>query len=457
MFDGGRAAGLGIVLVAAAFAGCAGTGPSDAEHARSIAREAADGLTTPDAAKAAGYEPDPFCAPDEGVHWIDHDRVDGELDPTDPEALVFLPTTDDIESTAPGDQRFLGVEYIQAVEDADAEAPSLMGVPMKGPMPGHTPEMPRHAELHVYQADEADASDTFASSVAGIDCPASTTPPGVQDEGNGDTQRAQTEPASCSETLDGQRTHDHARIELYLDSERPFDLSPERYQLADRSIHFEAGDRDAGGAIVHLHEGGATMGCMLEALGWNVDHDRLILDDGTTYQTTDDTPFEVFVDGSRSPDGFDTRLEHGRTYVLRYNSTAAVSPCPDVGGTAVHEHAELDVRLNSSEPWDFSPSRYQDQSSAVRLEDGSADADGARIHVHEDRPSLGCLFATLGWETHEQRIETDTGDIYEAANGTEIEVLADGEPLQEGFDAPIQQARTYEIRYNATPANASAE
>lgn len=449
MFD--RAGWLALLLLTASLTGCTGLLASDADELRSAAEEAAAGLDTPRAALEAGYEPTTFCSPDEGVHWIDESRLDDELNPSQPEALLFLPTTQRVESTLADEQRFLGVAYMAPVgEEATAEElPSVAGIPLDGPKPGHSATMSRHGELHVYLDEElsGQGEDPFPETLDTIDCPQGTTPPDAADRRPG----ARAEPASCRETLTGERTHEHARIELYLESEEPYDLSPERYQLADRRVHFEAGERDAGGAIVHLHEAGATLGCVLETLGWQVGADRLVTDTGRTYEATPENPFEVFVDGDLSNEGFDQPIEGGKTYVLRYDSSASPTPCPNVsGGPGVHEHAQLEVRLNGSQLWDFSAERYQNQAPFVALEDGSEDAEGARIHVHQVRPTLGCLFATFGWETAEDRIETDTGSVYEAGEDAAIEVLVDGQPAEEGFDEPIRNAHTYEVRYNET-------
>lgn len=295
--------------------------------------------------------------------------------------------------------------------------------------------------------------------MAGCQVPTDGSSPvnGSQDDGT----IADGEPIACAEAFKGQRTHEHARVEVYLNSSRPFDFSPDRYQLAHRSLHFEAGALDAGGATIHIHEARPTVGCLLETLGWTVNGDRLVTDRGEIYRETGEHSFEVFVDGQPSKKGFDTPLRGNHRVVLRYNSSAPPTPCPGLTGHTIHEHAELSVRLNSSEPWDFSPARYQRQAGFVHFEDGEHDANGARIHVHQARPSLECLFSTLAWEVSQHRIETDVGEIYEAKLGTPIEVLVNGEPARDGFASPIRRAYTYEVRYNASangsPTNASAE
>lgn len=444
MFD--RAGLLAIALVTASLAGCTGLMGSDVDELRQTAEGASEQLGKPRAALEAGFEPAAFCLPGEGVHWIKEERVDDQLDASDPEALLFQPTTERVESTIADEQRFLGVAYLAEMPE-DGQPPSLAGVSLDGPRSDLPASLGPVAELHVFLADDIvdGPRDVFADRTDGVDCPEGTTPPTSYEH-----TASQADPSSCEDVLTGERTHEHARVEIYLGSERPYDFSPERYQLADRSIHFEAGQRDAGGAIAHVHEDGATLGCLLETLGWDVEGDRLVTDTGEIHEATPEQPFEVFVDGERSAKGLDQPLEHERTYVLRHDSSAAPEPCPNVGGSQVHEHAHLEVRLNGSEPWDFSPDRYQHQAPFVAFENGDEDADGAQIHAHEARPTLGCLFATLGWETAEHRIETDTGEVYEAGPNASIEVLADGEPVEDGFEGPIRNAHSYEIRYNAS-------
>lgn len=279
--------------------------------------------------------------------------------------------------------------------------------------------------------------------------------PQPTDEENNDRsdEEPRGQPLSCGEVMGGNEIHEHARIEVYLASEEPYDFSPERYQLAHRTIHFEAGERDAGGAIIHLHEQRPTLGCMLETLGWSIEHDRIVTDDGSTYDPRSAAAFEVFVNGRESSEGFDTPLRGEATYVLRFDSAASPSPCPQVREHDVHEHAALRVHLNSSEPWDFSPDRYQRQAPFVAFEDGREDADTARIHVHKARPSLSCLFRTIGWEVSQHRIEPDVGPVYQAGEDAPIEVLVNGEAADDGFQTLIQRAHTYEVWFNASEAD----
>lgn len=175
------------LLIAMLFAaGCTqeaqeSTGP---EAIMEKARALAPDLDTPEKARAAGYEPDRFCIPGMGVHWIHQggrpgSHMDTTIDLDKPEVVLFLPDTADMTDTA-GD-RFLGIEYVVLTEgtpmNTTATVPSIHGVKLVGPMEGHGPGMPWHAELHVYLAEGLESGPDFAESNSGIVCPEGTTPP----------------------------------------------------------------------------------------------------------------------------------------------------------------------------------------------------------------------------------------------------------------------------------------
>jgi hypothetical protein len=124
------------------------------------------------AANAAGYTIPPnepcVASPDGvmGIHAPNFALIGGQaLDPTRPELLLYLP--------APGGgYRLIGVEYFQTVllrNPATGEVapwfsqdpwpssyqvvtptPRLFGQTFQGPMPGHTPTMPWHWDLHAW-------------------------------------------------------------------------------------------------------------------------------------------------------------------------------------------------------------------------------------------------------------------------------------------------------------------
>lgn len=188
------AVALAVALLGVSFAGCleGGDGSPDDPHAAIMeaAREAAKDIDTIEEAQAAGYQPDRFCIPGMGVHWINPSLVDTELDPAKPEVVLFEPSTANF--TDPDANRFLAVEYLVVTEGTEhnttATVPELLGQKLVGPMPGHTPEMPWHAELHVYLAEGIESGPDFAESRPGeITCPEGTTPPAPGESPGNDT------------------------------------------------------------------------------------------------------------------------------------------------------------------------------------------------------------------------------------------------------------------------------
>lgn len=79
-----------------------------------------------------------------GFHYVNPQRL-GRLDPTRPDILLYAPGPH-------GRRELVAVEYFSADEEpgTDADRPSLFGQAFDGPMPGHTPRMPVHYDLHVW-------------------------------------------------------------------------------------------------------------------------------------------------------------------------------------------------------------------------------------------------------------------------------------------------------------------
>ena len=98
-------------------------------------------------AEAAGYVPVSPCeqlpgSGAMGVHYLNPILAsDGAVDPRRPEVLLYLPTDDGL--------RLVGVEWFVA-EAAAAGRPEVLGIPFDGPMPGHSPQMPTHYDLHAW-------------------------------------------------------------------------------------------------------------------------------------------------------------------------------------------------------------------------------------------------------------------------------------------------------------------
>lgn len=88
-----------------------------------------------------------------GMHYVNPARVDGRIVLTEPELLLYIPEG--------GAHRLVAVEYFMPVVQggrpyfgdappATGPAPTIFGRAMDGPMPGHTPTMPWHFDLHVW-------------------------------------------------------------------------------------------------------------------------------------------------------------------------------------------------------------------------------------------------------------------------------------------------------------------
>jgi hypothetical protein len=87
-----------------------------------------------------------------GIHAINPALMaTGAIDPLRPEILLYVPK-------ANGGLELVGVEYWKADADGllgtDGDRPFVLGHPVDGPMPGHTPTMPVHYDLHVWVAAE---------------------------------------------------------------------------------------------------------------------------------------------------------------------------------------------------------------------------------------------------------------------------------------------------------------
>jgi hypothetical protein len=84
--------------------------------------------------------------------------ADPAIDPLRPEVLLYVPKKD-------GTLRLVGVEYLKVDADQNlgtaGDRPSLFGRAFEGPMPGHSPTMPIHYDLHVWVA-EANPNGVFA-------------------------------------------------------------------------------------------------------------------------------------------------------------------------------------------------------------------------------------------------------------------------------------------------------
>jgi hypothetical protein len=149
----GLAAAAAGTLVAVSATGSAAA-PVQGEAA---ARAATVQYQDVEVAKADGYIPVSPCEELPGVgamgyHYLNPELAsDDKIVPTKPELLLYVPDGDGL--------RLAGVEYFMA-EAVAKKRPTVFGRPFDGPMDGHSPEMPRHFDLHFWVWDENPAGIT---------------------------------------------------------------------------------------------------------------------------------------------------------------------------------------------------------------------------------------------------------------------------------------------------------
>lgn len=164
------AASAAAVPTAGAVTG--GDTSSDVNAAVALARRATAKFHDVDAALAAGYVPVTGClalpgSGGMGIHYLNPAYArDPRIVADEPEMLLYAPTAD-------GGRRLVGVEYFRADADqdlsTDGDRPSFHGIPFDGPMPGHTPSMPIHYDLHVW-AWEANPTGMFEEWNPNVHC-----------------------------------------------------------------------------------------------------------------------------------------------------------------------------------------------------------------------------------------------------------------------------------------------
>ncbi len=115
---------------------------------------------------ADGYIPVSGCEEHQGlgamgIHYLKPAlAMDLDLDPLAPELLLYVPSGTGL--------RLVAVEYF--VADVGQPHPSLFGRAFDGPMPGHTPDMPVHYDLHVWLW-QANPAGIFAQWNPSLHCP----------------------------------------------------------------------------------------------------------------------------------------------------------------------------------------------------------------------------------------------------------------------------------------------
>jgi hypothetical protein len=124
-----------------------------------------------------GYVADAFCvaspAGTMGFHYLNQGRIDDRLTPAEPEILLYVRDG--------GQTRLVAVEYMipvfqngqpyfgSAPPANPGATPQMFGQTFQGPMPGHSPSMPWHYDLHVWIWQDNPAG-TFAQFNPSLSC-----------------------------------------------------------------------------------------------------------------------------------------------------------------------------------------------------------------------------------------------------------------------------------------------
>jgi hypothetical protein len=168
------------VVAAIGAAGAGGSPPDDLQAAKaatakyhSFKQALKDGYSV--AGEPCVPPPPAPRSPAMGIHAVNEDLMeDPALDPLRPEILLYIPDKH-------GKLRLVGLEYWKADADqnpatADSPWPTLFGrrfdgnATGTGPMPGHTPDMPWHYDLHVWLWED-NPFGLFAPVNPNLSCP----------------------------------------------------------------------------------------------------------------------------------------------------------------------------------------------------------------------------------------------------------------------------------------------
>lgn len=119
------------------------------------------------AAVADGFAHTDDCVPQMGYHYVNFSRLDDRLQPSRPEALMYVDGPD-------GRRVLAAAEWIVVDRDQDVmtddDHPAVFGHRFDGPMAGHFPGMPVHYDLHAWAwVDNPDGG--FTADNPAVNCP----------------------------------------------------------------------------------------------------------------------------------------------------------------------------------------------------------------------------------------------------------------------------------------------
>ena len=104
-----------------------------------------------------------------GIHFVNEELfLDPAVNALEPEIMLYEPQ-------ANGKLRLVGIEYMRRSADQtppidDSDRPSVLGVPLDGPMPEHAPGMGWHYDLHVWFWEDNPAG-LFVPFNTAVSCP----------------------------------------------------------------------------------------------------------------------------------------------------------------------------------------------------------------------------------------------------------------------------------------------
>lgn len=125
----------------------------DAQKALDAVKASHAKYMDPKVAVAAGFMPTDECAVNPadgsvmGYHYVNPKLLSAPPTESAPPILVYQPSAD-------GGRKLVAVEYFKPDADQNLatsdDKPTLFGTPFDGPMEGHSPDMPKHYDLHAW-------------------------------------------------------------------------------------------------------------------------------------------------------------------------------------------------------------------------------------------------------------------------------------------------------------------
>ncbi len=160
----------GIAVAAAALGPGLGHAVAKDDGKLNAVRAWTDQYQSEAAAIADGFLPTDVCVPGMGYHYVNPERMDGKLQPSKPEVVIYAPGPNGTRALVAAEWGVVDGDQNVATDD---DRPSVFGVPLEGPMEGHQPGMPIHYDRHAWAwLDNPDGG--FATRNTRVVCPESS-------------------------------------------------------------------------------------------------------------------------------------------------------------------------------------------------------------------------------------------------------------------------------------------